>query len=157
MRPFYFKYFLILSILIVNQSCVYKKVVNGQLPNVDLVKSLEVGKDKRKTVINILGSPSFIGEYNDNSIYYAKIDSKQIAFLKPDIVNQNILQIEFDNNNTLKNIYLFNKDDGVDFSMSDLETKTTGKKIGLVEQLLGNLGVPGLGRGPIIGSGRADD
>tara|TARA_B100000989_G_scaffold297150_1_gene282085 strand:- start:2101 stop:2574 length:474 start_codon:yes stop_codon:yes gene_type:complete len=157
MRPFYFKYFLILSILIVNQSCVYKKVVNGQLPNVDLVKSLEVGKDKRKTVINILGSPSFIGEYNDNSIYYAKIDSKQIAFLKPDIVNQNILQIEFDNNNTLKNIYLFNKDDGVDVSMSDLETKTTGKKIGLVEQLLGNLGVPGLGRGPIIGSGRADD
>ena len=157
MRPFYFKYFLILSILIVNQSCVYKKVVNGQLPNVDLVKSLEVGKDKRKTVINILGSPSFIGEYNDNSIYYAKIDSKQIAFLKPDIVNQNILQIEFDNNNTLKNIYLFNKDDGVDISMSDLETKTTGKKIGLVEQLLGNLGVPGLGRGPIIGSGRADD
>ena len=146
-----------MSILIVNQSCVYKKVVNGQLPNVDLVKSLEVGKDKRKTVINILGSPSFIGEYNDNSIYYAKIDSKQIAFLKPDIVNQNILQIEFDNNNTLKNIYLFNKDDGVDVSMSDLETKTTGKKIGLVEQLLGNLGVPGLGRGPIIGSGRADD
>lgn len=157
MRPFYFKFFLIIYILIVNQSCVYKKVVNGQLPNVDLVKSLEVGKDKKKTVINILGSPSFIGEYNDNSIYYAKIDSKQIAFLKPDIVNQNILQIEFDNNNTLKNIYLFNKDDGEDVSMSDLETKTTGKKIGIIEQLLGNLGVPGLGRGPIIGSGRADD
>ena len=157
MRPFYLKFFLIIYILIVNQSCVYKKVVNGQLPNVDLVKSLEVGKDKKKTVINILGSPSFIGEYNDNSIYYAKIDSKQIAFLKPDIVNQNILQIEFDNNNTLKNIYLFNKDDGEDVSMSDLETKTTGKKIGIIEQLLGNLGVPGLGRGPIIGSGRADD
>ena len=157
MRPFYFKFFLIIYILIVNQSCVYKKVVNGQLPNVDLVKSLEVGKDKKKTDINILGSPSFIGEYNDNSIYYAKIDSKQIAFLKPDIVNQNILQIEFDNNNTLKNIYLFNKDDGEDVSMSDLETKTTGKKIGIIEQLLGNLGVPGLGRGPIIGSGRADD
>ena len=41
--------------------------------------------------------------------------------------------------------------------MSDIETKTTGKKIGIIEQLLGNLGVPGLGRGPIIGSGRADD
>ena len=152
MRPFSFK-----LVLIFNQSCVYQKVVNGQLPNVDLVKSLEIGKDKKKTVINILGSPSFIGEYNDNSIYYAKIDSKQIAFLKPDVINQNVLQIEFDSNNTLKNIYLFNKDDGVEVSMSDLETKTTGKKIGIIEQLLGNLGVPGLGRGPIIGSGRADN
>jgi hypothetical protein len=41
--------------------------------------------------------------------------------------------------------------------MSNLETKTTGKKIGFFEQLLGNLGVPGVGKGPIIGSGRADD
>ena len=100
---------------------------------------------KKKTVINILGSPSFFGEYEDNSIYYAKIDSRQVAFLKPDVVNQNILQLKFDKNNTLK------------VAMSNLETKTTGKKIGFFEQLLGNLGVPGVGKGPIIGSGRADD
>lgn len=148
---------LLLLILLINSSCVYKKIVNGQLPNIDLVKSLEIGKDKKKTVINILGSPSFFGEYEDNSIYYAKIDSKQIAFLNPDVVNQNILQLKFDKNNILKKIYLYNKNDGLKVAMSNLETKTTGKKIGFFEQLLGNLGVPGLGKGPIIGSGRADD
>ena len=149
--------FSLFLILVTNSSCVYKIIVNGQLPNIDLVKSLEIDKDKKKTVINILGSPSFFGEYEDNSIYYAKIDSRQVAFLKPDVVNQNILQLKFDKNNTLKKIYLYNKKDGFKVAMSNLETKTTGKKIGFFEQLLGNLGVPGVGKGPIIGSGRADD
>ena len=53
-------------ILVTNTSCVYKKIVNGQLPSIDLVRSLEIDKDKKKTVINILGSPSFFGEYEDN-------------------------------------------------------------------------------------------
>ena len=35
-------------ILVTNSSCVYKKIVNGQLPNIDLVKSLEIDKDKKK-------------------------------------------------------------------------------------------------------------
>tara|TARA_X000000950_G_scaffold264029_1_gene336857 strand:- start:352 stop:834 length:483 start_codon:yes stop_codon:yes gene_type:complete len=148
---------LLFSILTINTSCVYKKIVNGQIPSLDLIKSLEIGRDKKKTVINILGSPSFIGQYDDNSIYYAKIDSKQIAFFDPDIVDQNVLQLEFDINDTLKNVYLFKKKDTINVTMSNQETRTTGKKIGLFEQLIGNLGIPGVGRGPIIGSGRAND
>ena len=42
--------------------------------------------------------------------------------------------------------------------MSAKTTKTAGKKIGFFEQLISNIGVPGMGRGgPVIGSGRASD
>ena len=42
--------------------------------------------------------------------------------------------------------------------MSSLETKSIGVKQSILQQLLGNFGVPGMKRGgPIIGSGKADD
>ena len=45
-----------------------------------------------------------------------------------------------------------------DVAMSSLETESGGVKESLLEQLLGNFGVPGMKRGgPILGSGKADD
>ena len=42
--------------------------------------------------------------------------------------------------------------------MSKNSTVTSGRKITFLEQLISNIGVPGMGRGgPIIGSGRASD
>ena len=42
--------------------------------------------------------------------------------------------------------------------MSSLETRSGGSKQTLLQQLLGNFGVPGMKRGgPVIGSGKADD
>ena len=41
--------------------------------------------------------------------------------------------------------------------MSSLETKTSGKKLTFIQQIFNNIGVGGMGRGTIIGSGKADD
>ena len=41
--------------------------------------------------------------------------------------------------------------------MSSLETETQGKKPSFFKQLLGNFGRPMGGKGPYIGSGKADD
>ena len=44
-----------------------------------------------------------------------------------------------------------------DVSMSSLETKHSGKKLTFLQQIFGNIGVGGMGRGTIIGSGKADN
>ena len=42
--------------------------------------------------------------------------------------------------------------------MSSLETESGGAKQTILQQLLGNFGVPGMKRGgPILGSGKAED
>jgi hypothetical protein len=41
--------------------------------------------------------------------------------------------------------------------MSSLETKHSGKKLTFLQQIFGNIGVGGMGRGTIIGSGKADN
>ncbi len=147
--------FLLVLINIIS-SCVTKKIVNGQLPDKSLIKTLKVGSDNKTLVVSILGSPAFHGELNDNSIYYAEITSEQFAFLDPNIKNQNVIQLEFDKSNILKNIYLFEKSDSKQIVMSQNETETYGKEISFLEQILSNIGLPGLGQGPIIGSGKAD-
>ena len=40
--------------------------------------------------------------------------------------------------------------------MSQRNTETFGREISFLEQIISNIGLPGLGRGPIIGSGKAD-
>ena len=57
---------------------------------------------------------------------------------------------------SLKDIYLFEKSDSRQFTMSQNETETYGKEISFLEQIISNIGLPGLGQGPIIGSGKAD-
>ena len=141
-----------------NISCVNTKVVNGQLPDANLLSALKIGKDKKDLVEKILGSPSFKGELGDNSIYYVFSVSSKIAFMDPTLIDQKVLQLKFDKENTLEKVMLFKKDDVEKIVMSAKTTKTAGKKIGFFEQLISNIGVPGMGRGgPVIGSGRASD
>lgn len=147
--------FLFLLINIIS-SCINKKIINGQLPEKSLIKTLKVGEDKKDLVISILGSPTFHGQLNDNSIYYAEVISEQFAFLDPDIKNQNVIQLEFDKDNVLKNVYLFGVSDKNEIVMSQRKTETFGREITFLEQIISNIGLPGLGRGPIIGSGKAD-
>ncbi len=154
---FIFSIFLCLFFTL-NISCVNTKVVNGQLPDADLLSALKIGKDKKNLVEKILGSPSFKGELGDNSIYYVLSVSSKIAFMNPTLIDQKVLQVKFDKENILEKVILFRKEDVENIVMSAKTTKTAGKKIGFFEQLISNIGVPGMGRGgPAIGSGRASD
>ena len=62
-----------------------------------------------------------------------------------------------DANDKLKKLYLYDEKESIDISMSNLETKHSGKELTFLQQILGNIGVGGMGRGTIIGSGKADN
>jgi len=49
------------------------------------------------------------------------------------------------------------ENESIDVAMSSLKTKHSGKKLTFLQQILGNIGVGGMGRGTIIGSGKADN
>ena len=159
MKSNHLKLVLFCLILSFNISCVNTKVVNGQLPDANILTALQIGKDKKGLVKKMLGSPSFNGNLGDNSLYYVFTVKKKIAFLEPKILDHKVLQLKFSKDDTLKNINLYQKSDLEEVEMSKNFTLTSGKKITLLEQLISNvIAVPGMGRGgPIIGSGRASD
>ncbi len=150
-----FIYFFTLSIL---TSCISKKIVNGNLPDADTLSILIIGKDDKLSVTQILGEPSFKGSLGDNSYYYVGSLKSKVAFMRSKVEEQYILELKFSKNNKLKNIFFYDKSLSTEVAMSSLETKTEGARQSLLQQLLGNFGVPGMKRGgPILGSGKADD
>ena len=146
-----------LLILFSLNSCISQKLVHGNLPDAQLVSLLKVGIDSKKSTTEILGEPTFRGVLGDNSFYYVGTVNSKLAFLDPKLDTQFILEINFDKNNKLKKLYLYDENESIDVSMSSLETKHSGKKLTFLQQIFGNIGVGGMGRGTIIGSGKADD
>ena len=138
-------------------SCVSQKLVHGNLPDAQLVSILKIGIDSKKSTTQILGEPTFRGVLGDNSFYYVGTVNSKLAFLDPKLDTQFILEINFDKNNKLKKLFLYDEDESINVSMSSLETKHSGKKLTFLQQIFGNIGVGSMGRGTIIGSGKADN
>ncbi len=156
LKPVYSFLVLLLVIFSLN-SCVSQKLVHGNLPDAQLVSILKIGVDSKKTTTQILGEPSFKGVLGDNSFYYVGTVNSKIAFLNPKLDNQFILELNFDKDDKLKKLYLYDEKESIDVSMSSLETVHSGKKLTFLQQILGNIGMGGMGRGTIIGSGKADN
>ena len=156
LKPIHSLFFLLLFIFTLN-SCISQKLVHGNLPDAELVSILKVGIDSKKSTTEILGEPSFRGVLGDNSYYYVGTVNSKLAFLDPKLDTQFILEINFDKNNKLKKLYLYDENESIDVSMSSLETKHSGKKLTFLQQIFGNIGVGSVGRGTIIGSGKADN
>ena len=120
----------------------------------------KLGKDNKKSVVNLLGSPSFKGALGDNSYYYIGTLSSKLAFLKQKTKKQYIIEIAFNPKGQLSDVYFYDKSKTIDVAMSSTETATYGIKKSFFQSLIDNFGVGagGLRRGgPIIGSGKADD
>ena len=84
--------------------------------------------------------------------------NSKLAFLKPKLQEQFIIELKFDKSDTLKKIFIYNKEQAMEVAMSSLKTESSGRKSSFLQDLLANIGVPGMKRGgPIIGSGRAND
>ena len=156
LKPVYNFLFTLLLLFSLN-SCVSQKLVHGNLPDAQLVSILKIGIDSKKSTTQILGEPTFRGVLGDNSFYYVGTVNSKLAFLDPKLDTQFILEINFDKNNKLKKLFLYDEDESIDVSMSSLETKHSGKKLTFLQQIFGNIGVGGMGRGTIIGSGKADN
>ena len=146
-----------LLILFSLNSCISQKLVHGNLPDAQLVSLLKVGIDSKRSTTEILGEPTFRGVLGDNSFYYVGTVNSKLAFLDPKLDTQFILELNFDKNNKLKKLYLYDENESKDVSMSSLETKHSGKKLTFLQQIFGNIGVGSVGRGTIIGSGKADN
>ena len=152
-----YNFLFLVLILFSLSSCISQKLVHGNLPDAELVSILKVGIDSKKTTTKILGEPTFKGVLGDNSFYYVGMVNSKLAFLDPKLDSQFILELNFDKNNKLKKLYLYDEEESIDVSMSSLETIHSGKKLTFLQQIFGNIGVGSMGRGTIIGSGKADN
>lgn len=115
-------------------------------------KVSQISATSTKTdVISLLGSPSTRSSYGSDVWYYIHSKKQRSLYGDDDILKQQVLAITFDANSVVSNVEVFDQDDAKQFSFSGDRTPTAGNELGVLEQILGNVGKF---NGESAGSGR---
>lgn len=132
------------ALLFALAACAASEHVDGQLPNPEKLATIEIGVHTRDDVAKLIGSPSTTPPFDDDSWYYIKRVTQQVAFFEPVLMDQKIVAIIFNKEGTVADIVLYHEEDGHEIAMVERITPTQGRKLSVWEQLLSNFGrLPG--------------
>lgn len=112
----------------------------GNLPPEEAFAQLQPGQQTRQDVQQILGTPSTIGSFGDETWYYISALTTQYAFYSVEEIERDVFALSFDERGILQEVKTYGLDDGEDLQIVERETPTMGREFSLIEQLIGNLG-----------------
>ena len=121
-------------------ACAPRVATQGNLPDPDLLASIEVGQVNKRGVTELIGSPSSVALFKGESWYYISQRTETRAFFEPDIVDRKVVIIRFDKKGMVSEIKSLGLKDGHDIAMVDRVTPTAGKEMTILQQLFGNIG-----------------
>lgn len=112
----------------------------GNLPDDRKISAIEPGVTTKQAVSQLLGTPSSVSTFGDKTWYYISRRTEQTAFFNPQVLDQQVIVVGFDEGGIVRNVQHLNLADSRPVDPSPRETPSAGKELGFVEQLLGNLG-----------------
>jgi outer membrane protein assembly factor BamE (lipoprotein component of BamABCDE complex) len=112
----------------------------GNKPDEDQVVQINPGVDDKNRVAELIGTPSTISTFSDKTWYYISKRTETTAFFDPDVTDQEVLAIQFDDNGVVQNMKIYGQEDGRQIAYVDRTTPTEGNQLTIIQQLLGNLG-----------------
>jgi outer membrane protein assembly factor BamE (lipoprotein component of BamABCDE complex) len=121
-------------------ACTPRIDTRGHVATPGTVEKLEVGKQTRDDVVQLLGSPSTTATFDDETWYYISQRTETLAFYAPETIDQKVLALKFDKAGVLKDMQTYTLKDGKAIAMVDRKTPTAGKELTLIEQVFGNVG-----------------
>ena len=131
----------ILALVASLSACSGRKATRGNLLTDSQIADIKVGETNRKTLVRLLGPPSTLGTFDSQVWYYIGRRTKQWAFMKPDVLEQKVVAIYFNDQGVVEHIERYGGDDARTVEIVNRETPTSGHSIGFFEQMMGNLGI----------------
>lgn len=113
---------------------------HGYAPADEDLATVVVGKDTRETVAAKVGRPSAGGLMEDSGWYYVQSRWSHRGARAPQELDRQVLAISFDTRGRVSNVERFGLADGQVVALSRRVTDTNIRGVGLVRQLMGNLG-----------------
>lgn len=112
----------------------------GNLPDPDNVLRINPGIDGRDQVADLLGTPSSIATFDDRTWYYISRRTETFAFFEPDVVDQEVLMVKFDEAGIVSDMKIYGLEDSQPIQPVERTTPTLGREMTILQQLIGNLG-----------------
>jgi outer membrane protein assembly factor BamE (lipoprotein component of BamABCDE complex) len=125
----------------------------GNLPTQEKISEIHAGTTTKEEVAKLLGTPSSVSVFNnDKSWYYISRRTSQTAFFDPDVLDQQVYIVNFDDQGVVKAVDHKVLQDGHEITPVARATPAPGRELSFLEQLIGNLGKFN-GGGPTAGGG----
>jgi outer membrane protein assembly factor BamE (lipoprotein component of BamABCDE complex) len=112
----------------------------GNLPDPDAVLQVQPGVDDRRQVAQLLGSPSTVAVFSDKTWYYISKKTKRISFLDPEVLDQEVLAIKFDDQGLVSDMKLYGLENARPITPDPNITPTSGRELTILQQIMGNIG-----------------
>jgi outer membrane protein assembly factor BamE (lipoprotein component of BamABCDE complex) len=112
----------------------------GNLPTPEKLAEIQPGVTSKEEVVKILGSPSSISIFSDKSWYYISRRTGQIAFFDPDVIDQQVYIVNFDDQGIVKTVDHKGVQDAKAIDPVPRATPAPGRELTFLEQVIGNVG-----------------
>jgi outer membrane protein assembly factor BamE (lipoprotein component of BamABCDE complex) len=124
-------------------ACAPVQTYSGFLPERNDVEIADpqVGVDTRSTVQQRFGSPSTTAVFDQTAWYYVSSVQERIAFYTPRTTERRVMIVRFDGD-MVSAVEKFGIERGRVINYNGETTPTRGRELGIIEQLLGNVGAP---------------
>ncbi len=124
---------------IVLAACSPRLDTRGNLPDPDLLAEIKPGQHNREQVERILGSPSSIAVFGQETWLYVSKRTETMAFFAPEISERKVVILRFDSEGVVADISTLGREHGQVIQPVERETPTAGNEIGFIDQILGNM------------------
>lgn len=114
--------------------------LRGNLPPPEQLAQVKVGVTSRDDVQALLGTPSNVTPFGDETWHYISSVFERKAFFEPEIKERTIITVVFDRGGVVRAMETKGLVDGKDVTPVDRETPTAGKEMTILQQLMGNVG-----------------
>lgn len=121
-------------------ACSPLKHTHGYTPRAQELDGISVGVDTRASVQNKLGRPSTLGAFDDDDWLYISMKSEALAFFEPEIVEQRVVLVSFDDTGLVSDVGDYGLEDGRVIDLVSRRTPTSGRKLTLIQQAFQNIG-----------------
>lgn len=129
-----------LFILAALAACSPKVDQKGYIKLGDLKEGVVIGQTSKQEVMDKFGSPSSQSSFGEETWYYIQNRKETVGFMKPEVVDQDVTRITFDDKGIVAKIEGYNQDNATEIKSSSRETPTEGHSLGFFEQIMGNVG-----------------
>lgn len=143
-------------------ACTATRDFHGFVPDQALATDVKPAVDTRSTVLARLGTPSTTSIFDQTGQaryvagkerlwVYMSSTRELLTFYYPKVVQREIVAIQFDEDDVVSDVLVYDVDDGRVLDYNSRVTPTRGRELGILEQLFGTLGslqnqIPGLER-----------
>ena len=129
-----------LSLIVATTGCTTRVDVRGNKPDADVLQTILEDKYSRDQVTQVLGTPSTVALFTNETWLYISQTTETLAFLEPEVIDQTVVVVQFSDAGEVSSVDTLGVEDGRLVQLSNKTTPTLGNELSAIQQMLGNIG-----------------